>query len=563
VRIILTASTLVVLIIMSSINVQAATITVPAGGNLQTAIDEAQPGDVIMVEAGAFFRGPIELPAKDGDAEIVIQSSRVADLPPGRVNLSHSSLMPKIICTEFDQAIRTLPGAHHYTFVGIEVLPDPQAVVNDVIRFFDLVRFGGSRHEQQTLESVPHHLKIDRSIIRGLPEVSFQRGLSLNSSDSEVTRSYFAEIHGHGMDSQAIASWNTPGRNKVVDNYLEAGSENILWGGADPFSADFIPTGDQILRNHCFKPLTWRGAGWVVKNLLEIKNGRNLLIDGNVFENNWTDGQTGIPILFTVRNQEGTAPYSIIENVTFTNNIVKNAEGALNLLGTDNEKPSARCRGLFIRNNVFDKIAGHFLTMNGYHDVAVERNTHTQSSNTTTLYGEPSEGFIYRDNVTSERAYGFWGEGGLIGTAALERWTPGYVFTGNVVAHPPLPSDQNWYSPMPDGNEYPPSVEIGADYRTSYVGKGADIDQLNAAQSGTVTTPIPTPTPTPTPVPSPTPTPSPSEPAIGSLKRDVPWETTEGKQDQQAATMRAQGWYFHKNQLGKKATFIYTGVKLP
>ena len=39
-----------------------------------------------------------------------------------------------------------------------------------------------------------------------------------------------------------------------------------------------------------------------------------------------------------MRNQEGTAPWSIVENVTFTNNIVQGAEGGMNFLGSDNEE---------------------------------------------------------------------------------------------------------------------------------------------------------------------------------------------------------------------------------
>lgn len=486
-----------------------AEIKVNAGQSIQTAVDNAQPGDVISVEAGAKFRGPVLLPAKSGDAEIVIQSSRMSEIPSSRVNPAHSSLMPTIVVPNAEQSIRTRPGAHHWKIEGIAVEPESVSIT-----LYDLIRFGGGRDTQKLLSDVPHHLKLDRCLVRGLPTSSFQRGLSLNSADTEVTRCYFYEIHGLGMDSQAVCSWNTPGRLRIVDNYLEAASENILLGGSDPAMEAFIPSDVVILRNHVFKPLTYRGKGWAVKNSLELKNARRVLIDGNVFENCWTDGQTGIPILFTVRNQDGTAPYSIILDVAFTNNTVKNAEGGINLLGSDNEKPSQRCRGLLIRNNVFDQIRGPFLTMNGYDGVVIERNTHLQSSNTMTLSYNAAQGFVYRDNVTLENRYGVIGDFGLIGTSGLEKWTPGYVFTGNVMAHPPLAPADNWYSPMPAGNEFPTSLVIEPDFRTPYTGKGADIDALLAAQAGTTPTPTPAPTPeptpTPTPVPTPTPTPTPS-----------------------------------------------------
>lgn len=476
-----------------------AMINVPAGQSLQTALSNAQPGDVLSLEAGATWTGPIELPAKAGTAEIVIQSSRAGELPQGRVSSSHSALMPKIVAPNAEQAIRTRLGAHHYRLDGIEAFPEA-----NVAAMYDLVRFGSGRGEQNTLSAVAHHLKMDRCYVHGQPASSFQRGLSLNSSDTEVTRCYFSEIHGIGMDSQAIASWNTPGRNKIIDNYLEAAAENIMLGGSDPASAEFIPSDYQILRNHVFKPLIWKGKGWVIKNLFEIKNGQRILIDGNRFENNWGgEGQSGIAILFTVRNQEGSAPYSIIDGVTFTNNIVLNAEGSLNFLGSDNEKPSQQAINAVIRNNVFDKINGTFVTINGYYNVTVERNTHLQSGNTLLFYGgRPSQGFVYRDNVTIEKPYGLRDETGIEGQAALDKWAPSAVFAPNVIATP--------YTAKIAGNEYPTSLTVSTDYRTSYTGKGADIDLLLAAQKGTVTPPVTEPTPTPTPAPTPTPQPAPA-----------------------------------------------------
>ena len=42
------------------------TIAVAAGGNFQGALNAAQPGDVITLQAGATFTGPFALPAKPG-----------------------------------------------------------------------------------------------------------------------------------------------------------------------------------------------------------------------------------------------------------------------------------------------------------------------------------------------------------------------------------------------------------------------------------------------------------------------------------------------------------------
>ncbi|HEV3468234.1 MAG TPA: hypothetical protein VG148_02860, partial [Pyrinomonadaceae bacterium] len=55
---------------------RAATINVPAGGDLQAALDRAQPGDEVVLEAGASFVGNFTLPAKAGAAFITVRSSR-------------------------------------------------------------------------------------------------------------------------------------------------------------------------------------------------------------------------------------------------------------------------------------------------------------------------------------------------------------------------------------------------------------------------------------------------------------------------------------------------------
>ena len=113
---------------------------------------------------------------------------------------------------------------------------------------------------------------------------------------------------------------------------------DVWWRAAlDP---NLVPSNIEIRRNYFFKPLSWKvghptyaGIHWAVKNLLEFKNARNVIVDGNVLENCWTDGQIGYAVLFTVRSEDGKAPWATIENISFTNNIVKNTEQGFQLLG--------------------------------------------------------------------------------------------------------------------------------------------------------------------------------------------------------------------------------------
>ncbi|HEU0251613.1 MAG TPA: hypothetical protein VFR12_01190, partial [Pyrinomonadaceae bacterium] len=333
-------------------------IKVGPSQNLQTAINRARPGDTIELEAGKVYEGPFKLPAKDGTSFITIQSSRTGELPEGvRVGPEQSALFAKLqSSTAGEPVIKAAPGSHHYRLIGVEIstgTPD--------VKVYDLVRIGESK---QTSAEVPHDFVIDRSWIHGRPTQDVQRGVTLNGGEITVSNSYISEIHGRGYDTQALCGWNGPGPFKIINNYLEASGENIMFGGADPSITDLVPSNIEIRNNYLFKPLSWKvnhpsyaGVHWTVKNLLEIKMGRNVIIDGNVMENSWGDAQIGYAVLFTVRNQDGRAPWAVIENVSFTNNIVKNSEQGFQLLGKDNLNPSQQCSGLLIKNNLITGIA--------------------------------------------------------------------------------------------------------------------------------------------------------------------------------------------------------------
>lgn len=51
------------------------TLAVPAGGDFQAALNTAQLGDVITLQAGASYTGPFTLPKKAGTGWIIIRTS--------------------------------------------------------------------------------------------------------------------------------------------------------------------------------------------------------------------------------------------------------------------------------------------------------------------------------------------------------------------------------------------------------------------------------------------------------------------------------------------------------
>ena len=308
-----------------------ATITVPAGGNLQNAIDTAQPGDTIALAAGAVYSGSFVLPAKTGDRYITIRSAASdAVLPPAgvRIGPQYAPQLAKIQGGFAGQpAFTTAPGAHHYRLQFLEIVNTCAA--NDIIELGEL------SSAQSSLGNVPHDLLVDRCYIHGDAVRGQKRGIALNSASTTIANSYISDIKSAQEDAQAIMGANGPGPYLIVNNYLEASGENILFGGADPFIQNLVPSDITIQQNYITKPLSWRGQAWTIKNLIELKNAQRVTINGNLIENNWAAAQQGFAVVLTPRNQDNTAPWSVVQQVQFTNNIVRHVASVFNILGND------------------------------------------------------------------------------------------------------------------------------------------------------------------------------------------------------------------------------------
>jgi hypothetical protein len=441
----------------------ASTINVPAGGDFQKALKSAQAGDVITLAAGAVYKGPFELPPNPGSDYITIRTDAAdSSLPaPGvRITPEYAGLLPKLVAdwTEHLPVVRTVKGSSHYQFIGVEISPTAGTYLLQLVQLGD-----GS---ETSLSDLPSDFIFDRCYLHGDPAVGTRRGVAMNAPNVTVMNSWLADFKVVGPDSQALASWNGPGPISIINNYLEGAGENVLIGGQDPTIADLVPTGITIRQNHFSKPLAWRegdpsyqGTHWTVKNLLEFKNARQVVVDGNLFENNWADAQSGFAIMFTPRNQNGGAPWSIVSDAQFTNNIVRHVAAGINILGTDDIYISQQLHNITIRNNLFEDVtapwggtARLFQILNGALNVTVDHNTGFPSGAILIADQSPSSGLLFTNNLTAHGAYGFFGSGQAEGTATLADYLPNSVFQRNGI----IGGNAALY---PSGNFFP--AEIG------------------------------------------------------------------------------------------------------
>jgi hypothetical protein len=414
-----------------------ATILVHAGDDLQAAINAAAGGDILELDASATFTGNYYLPIHSG-AAIIIQSGGSLPSPGVRVTPATAAAFAKIQpASGGGPAFATVAACQNWTLLGLELLATPTGD-NDILTL------GDGSSAQNTLASVPSNLVVDRCYIHGDATYGQKRGISLQSATTTIKNCYISDIKKTGQDAQAIAGWNGPGPWTIDNCYLEATTENFLVGGATIQIPDLLPTDITFTNNTVTKLEAWRGAGYNIKNLLELKTGVNVLIDTNDFSYNWGgEGQSGYALVFTVRNEEGDNNWATIQNVTCTNNTITHSGSLFNILGKDDRSGigSVTMNNLVIRDNVAYDInggtwtgAGHFAQIHSGNAITIDHNT-VINSGTVSIYfvDAPNTNFTLTNNIFYDNGLAIFDTLGNLGTAALTAFAIPYSMLKNVL----------------------------------------------------------------------------------------------------------------------------------
>jgi len=189
------------------------------------------------------------------------------------------------------------------------------------------LRIGRNDDKQTTVDQAPRGITL-----RGVSSMGHRgkRAFEINGADVTLVDCDVRDCYDpDNQDSQAIWIGNAPGPVVVEGGYFEAASECLMVGGDAMKIPGCRPTGITI-RNAMFaKPMAWRTAGIPVKNLLELKDGHDVLIENCTLAQCWQSAQDGYAFMFTP-TRGGS-----VRNVVVQNCHVQDVGGIVNITGVD------------------------------------------------------------------------------------------------------------------------------------------------------------------------------------------------------------------------------------
>jgi hypothetical protein len=166
-----------------------------------------------------------------------------------------------------------------------------------------------------------------------------------------------------GSTGSVTVTWNTVAGASSYAVYGRTPNGQTMYWIVNAPTTTFTDTGSAGTSGS----VVTSGDKWQVKNTFELKHARNVLIENNLIENSWQAGQSGPCVVFTGSQQGATSHSSVIRDLTFRNNEVRNCAQMMQISGTDTlAHESARSGGFNIYNNLFHDIGDPYGWTNAF-----------------------------------------------------------------------------------------------------------------------------------------------------------------------------------------------------
>lgn len=279
-------------------------------------------------------------------------------------------------------------------------------------------------------------IMLDRILIVGGTNGQ-KRGIRGNGERITLQHSHISNIWAFQQDSQAFCAWNGAGPYVLLDNFLEAAGENVMFGGADSVDEAHIPS--HILIQDCLfdKNLTWKLTPnkYSVKNLLELKSARYVTIHSCHFDHNWTDAQAGFGIVLKSANQDGHAPWSVTEHVVFEDCILTNSANGINVQGIGTENVGGRTNDILFKNCRIDTPGIGIQIGGNTGEVTFGFCTFHNGYTFMSLYSDPKAVLKLRmeNTLGNHNQYGVKGEATGVGQPSLDKFAGELIWKNNVL----------------------------------------------------------------------------------------------------------------------------------
>jgi hypothetical protein len=297
-------------------------IDITPGQSVQSALDAAAPGAWLRIAPGTY----------EGALRIVKAAHFVPLHPPA--NGQATADQSVWLTSGADATVLVTHDADDVTFLGLGL------------------RNHNAAGEWATVQG--SRVLFDRCTGLGDDVHGQHRGWRLEGRQMRLVHCYADDVFLPGRDSSVIGSWQDCDGLEIDKCYLRGGAETVMFGGADAPAADRMPKNIRLTSSTLTHDPAWYAMGAQLKTPFELKCVQGLTMSDCLLEyGGVAEGQGAYLMVLTVRNQDGAAPWSIIEDVVIERCLCRYGGGGVNVLGRDNVHPSGTMRNVTIRDCQF------------------------------------------------------------------------------------------------------------------------------------------------------------------------------------------------------------------
>ena len=245
-----------VLLLSGASRLEAATIYVPAGGDLQTALNNALPGDTLLLAENAEFVGNFVLPYKTGDQWITVRTAGTRQRAAGRAEFACSRRTRRCWRGFGRPTLRRRcapPPARITGSCAISISPPTRAA--------RATSFSSAtdRSAQNTLAQVPHHFVLSHLYVHGDPlRRPEARHRAERGRRDHPRLAHRASAKASGRTPRRSAAGTAPDPTSSRTTTSKPPARTCCSAAPTRRSPNLVADGITFRRNYLSRPMAWR-----------------------------------------------------------------------------------------------------------------------------------------------------------------------------------------------------------------------------------------------------------------------------------------------------------------